>query len=67
MCNVKPSRPNAPPGTLHLIMASIIGTDKGENLVDKSDQNCIDAKGGNDKLAGLAGNDKLNGGEGKDL
>jgi Ca2+-binding RTX toxin-like protein len=45
----------------------LIGTQKGETLVDKFDQNCIDAKGGNDKIAGLGGNDKLNGGDGKDL
>ena len=45
----------------------IIGTDKDENLIDKFNQNCIDAKGGNDKIAGLAGNDRLNGGDGNDL
>jgi Ca2+-binding RTX toxin-like protein len=45
----------------------LVGTQKSETLVDRFDQNCIDAKGGNDKIVGLAGNDKLNGGDGNDL
>jgi len=32
----------------------IIGTQKDETLSDKFDQNCIDAKGGNDKVIGWA-------------
>ena len=62
-CDKKPPGSLPPPNS----GVCIVGTDKGESLVDKSNQNCIDAKGGNDKIAGLGGNDKLNGGEGNDL
>ena len=37
------------------------------NLIGSSQNDCMNCKGGNDKISGLAGNDKLNRTDGKDL
>ena len=46
------------------LSSACIIDDENENLIGTSQDDCINGKGGKDKIASLAGNDKLNGGDG---
>ena len=48
-------------------IASLVGTEDSDTLVDLDDINLISGRGGNDTIAGLAGDDQIFGGKGDDV